>query len=228
MIQKKIFVPTQNKESWKELLAEPEKHWKKGYSAMSVATSWENENDIPKTIKECLVSNDRFQDIELLFAVPEYKVTLPGGNRPSQNDVFFIAGNSRGLISCTVEAKAREDFDELMGVWYNDPSRGKKERLDFLQQEIGFPTNIDISKLRYQLFHRLASAVIMANKFHARDAMMIIQSFVEDDTENHFEDFHAFVRAYGVEETPKAVPILLTEVEGIKVYVMWVYTDLEA
>jgi len=33
MTQKKIYVPTKNAESWRECLADPQKHWKDGYSA---------------------------------------------------------------------------------------------------------------------------------------------------------------------------------------------------
>lgn len=42
MNQKKILIPTTNAESWKDLLAKPDNQWKNGYSAKSVAESWEN------------------------------------------------------------------------------------------------------------------------------------------------------------------------------------------
>jgi hypothetical protein len=38
----------------------------------------------------------------------------------------------------------------------------------------------------------------MARKFHAKYAIMIVQSFVEDDNKNHFKDFKEFIEAYGV------------------------------
>jgi hypothetical protein len=41
MKQKRILVPTQSAQDWKRLLAEPEKHWKPGYSAILMAQSWE-------------------------------------------------------------------------------------------------------------------------------------------------------------------------------------------
>jgi hypothetical protein len=59
-------------------------------------------------------------------------------------------------MSCTVEAKALEDFDKKIKEWYQNPSLGKKERLDFLLKEINFPQISNKDKLRYQLFHRTA------------------------------------------------------------------------
>jgi len=35
MKQKRILIPTDGPESWQRLLAEPEKHWQPGFSAMS-------------------------------------------------------------------------------------------------------------------------------------------------------------------------------------------------
>ena len=221
MIQKKIFIPTTNAESWRPLLADPKKHWNNKRSAQKTAISWEKDNNIPESILKGLATDDNFKDIELLLAMPEFKVPLPGGNRASQNDVFFLASNTKGLMSCAVEAKETEDFDKTIDAWYNDPSEGKQERLLYLLDKIKFPENFDKSKLRYQLFHRLASAIIMAEKFHAKYAVMLIQSFEDDDKKNHFNDFQSFVSAYGI--TPvKDRPLKLTETNGIEVYTLWV------
>lgn len=35
------LIPTTGPDDWKALLADPEKHWRQGYSAMSAALSWE-------------------------------------------------------------------------------------------------------------------------------------------------------------------------------------------
>lgn len=223
MNQKKIFIPTISAEDWKDLLADPEKHWRDGYSAKSIAQSWEAQNSIPNEIKLAFSAEKKFSNLELLLAIPEFKVSLPGGNRPSQNDVFFLAGNSNGLLSCTVEAKALEDFDKTIKKWYSDPSDGKQNRLDFILKQINFPPEFNKDILRYQLFHRLASAVIMAKKFHAKYAFMIIQSFTENDDENHYSDFEKFIGAYGA-QSEKEKPIRLTEVDNIEVYAMWVYS----
>jgi hypothetical protein len=37
-----ILIPASNPEDWKKFLADPEKHWKKGYSARTLAYCWQN------------------------------------------------------------------------------------------------------------------------------------------------------------------------------------------
>ena len=220
MHQKLIMIPTKDAESWKQLLADPEKHWKPGYSAMSCAISWEYANGIPLRVQKALDSNESLSKLELLLAMPEYKVNLPCGTRPAQNDLLVVARSDMGLTVLTVEAKAREDFGQTISVWEDDSSEGKKERLAFILEKIAFPSK-KISDLRYQLFHRLASAVIMAEKYHANNAVMIIQSFEESELTNHFSDYSAFVEAYG-HTAIKERPVLLTKSKGIDIYAVWV------
>src|SRR4051812_34685849 len=35
-----VYIPADKIEDWKSLLADPEKHWRQNYSAMSVAEAW--------------------------------------------------------------------------------------------------------------------------------------------------------------------------------------------
>ena len=175
MVQKKILIPTTNAESWKIFLAS-ETHWKTGYSAKSAAESWENAEGLPTEIVSAFNQHESFRNSEMLLAIPEFKVALPGGSRPSQNDLLVVTSNEKGLTVITVEAKVDEGFDKMVKDWLKEASDGKDERKKYLLNTINFQ-NIEIDHLRYQLFHRLASAVIMAKKFHANKALMIIQSF---------------------------------------------------
>lgn len=220
MNQKRIFVPTTNAESWKPLLGDPVKHWKDGYSAKSVAESWENASDVPRKIRNVLELVPELSGAELLMAFPEYKVQLPGGVHPSQNDVFAVLSNSRGLLSIMVEAKNRENFDCTIEEWLKKASKGKGKRLEFLREKISYP-KIDISRIRYQLFHRFASAVIMAEKLHANYALLVIQSFEQDNEMNHFVEFESFIAPYGV-AVSKDTCISLGTVNGIHRYAVWV------
>jgi len=81
----KIFVPTNRPEDWRLLLAEPRKHWKTGYSAKSLAYSWEEANGFPGSVKRVFTSSGigLFKNVRPLLAFPEYQVPLPGGARPS-------------------------------------------------------------------------------------------------------------------------------------------------
>lgn len=227
MSQKKILVPTKDAESWRDLLADKDKHWKKGFSAMETANSWENAANIPLEIHNVISENSEFNDLELLLVIPEYKVDLPGGTRPSQNDVLAIFTTNKDLTVMTVEGKAKEDFDETILKWKEKTSdNGVEKRLGFIIEKIGIQgKNIDI--LRYQLLHRLASAVIVAEKFHAKNAIMIVQSFNDNNNENHFNDYVNFVELYGIPLVEKSRLYKLTEKNGINVFASWVYSESE-
>ena len=81
--------------------------------------------------------------------------------------------------------------------------------------------------IRYQLLHRTASAVIEAHRFHAKYAIMIIQSFMDDDSENHFSDFGAFLHLYG-KETKKGILINLCGSPECQIYAAWVQCKIES
>jgi restriction endonuclease S subunit len=59
--QNKIFLPTENAQSWRRFLADKDKHWKQGFSAMSAAYSWENSDGLPKEIIEILSQHSNFK-----------------------------------------------------------------------------------------------------------------------------------------------------------------------
>jgi Rad3-related DNA helicase len=224
--QKRIFVPTKCIHDWKELLADPEKQWKRGYSAMSIAESWEKSQGIPDKIKEIFTQSrdPRFSEFELLFATPEYKVMLEGGRRPSQNDVFAVIKVEDGIMAMTVEGKAREDFGPTLGEWKQKTSvNGAQKRLEMLKKNLNLTE--EPPDIRYQLLHRTASSVIEAKKFHAVCAAMVVQSFVESKKENHYEDFQKFVKLFQPEYNGGLIH--LTKVQDIDLYAGWVWTEVD-
>nr|WP_328985019.1 hypothetical protein [Thiorhodovibrio winogradskyi] len=157
----KIYIPSSGPLDWKQLLAEPEKHWKTGHSAKALAHCWEESGDIPDEVRRVLAQAPELAEIEALLCIPEHQVPLPGGSRPSQNDVWVLGRTTQGLVSMTVEGKVSESFGPTMSEWFKDPSPGKEQRLRFLygELEIDFPP---AHALRYQLLHRTASAIIEA------------------------------------------------------------------
>jgi len=120
-----------------------------------------------------------------------------------------------------VEGKAREDFDDLLGVWKERTSEsGVKARLTYITDNIGITKPLP-NDIRYQLLHRTASAVIEAKRFHAKYAVVVIQSFVSNDDENHYSDFCKFIRLF--ESSPmKDALIELSRPHGCKLFAGWV------
>jgi len=222
-----IYAPIKNIEEWRTLLSDPENQWKMGYSAQTLAYCWgATPNDFPKCVKNVFnkSSDPIFQNIQLLFGFPEYKVHLPGGNRPSQNDIFVIGRGGGELISIMVEGKVSESFDKTVEKWLgNEPSNGKRERLAFLTNELQLNEN-EVLDIRYQLLHRTVSAILEAKKINASNALMLVHSFSESYV--GFEDYLAFVRLLGIHAEKEEIigPVFLNE---INVYFGWVTGDLK-
>lgn len=215
----RILIPTKGPSCWKQFLADP-KHWKAGYSAMSLAQCWEDARGFPPEIHSLFRAHTQFRDIEILLAIPEHKVNLPGGSRPSQNDLFILAKAHGDLISITIEGKVNEPFDKTVAEWLAQDSRGKQERLAALREELGLavipPTT------RYQLLHRTASAIIEAKRFNAKSAVMIVHSFNQEHL--WFEDYAAFVGLFGA-TAKRGELVSLKNTGGFAVYSGWVTGD---
>jgi len=127
---KRIVVPTKSGADWKRLLAKPDLHWKPGKSAMSVAASWEAAGDrFPSEVSTALAASKDpdLANLELLLAVPEWEVELPGAVTTSHTDVMALAGNVRGLVAVAVEAKVDEEFGPTLGEKRAAPSSGQAE-----------------------------------------------------------------------------------------------------
>ena len=192
----RFFIPTNSPEDWRQLLAEPNKQWKTGYSAKSLAYCWQMANGFPSSVKRVFQSSgiSLFQDIALLIAFPEWKVPLPGGRSASQNDIFVLAKGSNQLVSIMVEGKVRESFGQVISEWKSDNSKGKQKRLDYLCDLLQLNED-QVNHIRYQLLHRTASAVIESKRFNTPNALMLIHSFnKESEQENEaFEDYCQFL-----------------------------------
>jgi hypothetical protein len=166
------------------LLAEPDKHWREGYSAMCAALCWEAASGLPEEIGMLFGA-----DCELLLAIPEHKVPMPGRGRESQCDVFALLRQGDGLVSVAVEAKVDEPFGPTVGEWLDAGGQGRIDRLRALCEiiEVPYPPP---RNLRYQLFHRTAAGILEAWRFGASGAAMIVHSFSAQH--RWHEDFAAF------------------------------------
>jgi hypothetical protein len=132
---KRIYTPTRGVEDWQSLLAEPEKQWKTGFSARSIAYAWEEAGGFPHEVYKAL--DDGFPGIVPLSIIPEHQVPLPGGKAASQNDVWVLAKSAEDLISIAVEGKVSEPFGPTIGEWNPDASTGRRKRFHFLKDLLG-------------------------------------------------------------------------------------------
>ena len=196
---KRIFLPTQGPQDWKQLLADPDLHWVDGRSAKCLAESWEQAAPgFPRSVEDALESSGvpDLQDLEIIAAFPEYEVPLPGGSTASQTDLMVIARGAAGLVVIAVEGKVDETFGPTVGEKREGASAGQAERLTYLHEVLQLSPPVPDS-IRYQLLHRTASALIVAEQYSAVAAVMLVHSFSAERA--GFEEFASFSNLMGAE-----------------------------
>ncbi len=189
----RVHVPNSGPKAWRQFLAKPELQWAMGYSARTMASSWEAADGLPSEIAAVL--QPLMGEAELLLALPEHKTALPGGRRESQSDVFALLRTKLGLVALTVEGKVEEPFGPTVAEWLEGASPGKIQRLQAITELLGIAGEID-GAVRYQLLHRTAAAVIEAERFSASAAAMVVHSFSPD--RRWLADYQRFARLAGV------------------------------
>lgn len=217
----KYFVPTKGIDSWKELLSDPDKQWKPSYTPYELAKSWEGANNLPSSVQRAFEQSDipLLENVKVLYGFPEYKVSLPGGGAPSQNDLYLLANSGGALLPIMVEGKVSEPFGEEVRIWKGEnPSIGKINRLRSILELLGL-NEVEVLNKRYQLFHRTASAVIEAKNVHAHHALMLVHSFSQQA--KWFDDYKEFVNLFGVKAKKDAV-VGPVNVNGVQLYFGWV------
>jgi hypothetical protein len=219
----RIFIPTRSGSDWQPLLAKPVLHWKKGASAMTTAASWEAAaGALPPEISALLDSSgsEELGSLKLLAAIPEWETVLESGVTTSKTDVLALCRNGLGLCVVAVEAKVNEDFGPLIKEKRDEASSGQSVRLEYLQSLFGLTSLPD--SIRYQLLHRTASAVLTGRLFHARTAVMLVQSFGnKTNLRADFDNFRECLHAQRLRENIYSI----TAKESPKLFLAWCQGD---
>ena len=214
-----IYVQSSGPEAWKAYLAKPDLHWKTGRSAKTLAHAWEAAQGLPPEIAALM--QPVLGDCQLLMATPEHKVDLPGGDRPSQSDVFALIRGHDTTVACMIEGKVDETFGPTVDEWLEGASDGKRVRLAFLLETLGLPTEIP-GDVRYQLLHRTVSAVLEAERFMTGAAAMIVHSF--SPVAAWRDDYARFLDVMGVADVAGALSSRLTP-NSRPIYLGWAAGD---
>jgi hypothetical protein len=219
----RILAFTKDPLDWQSLLADPAKHWKTGFSARTLAHSWEAAEGFPAEVEEAFkaTTDPELSGLTPVLAVPEFKVPLPGGERSSQNDIFVLARNREAPVAIMVEGKVDESFGPTVGEWIADPSEGRKTRLAFLLKKIALDREPPQS-IRYQFLHRAASAVITAEQYRAAAAVMLVHSFSKKSA--GWTDYADFLDLYSVEAV-KGRAQRLSSKSSVPLFAAWVTGD---
>ena len=79
-------------------LAKGEKHWRKGYSAYELATSWVGAGDIPTSVRSVLSGVPCFRAPVLREGIFERTTDLGTPGRRSQTDLLAIVDTASGPV----------------------------------------------------------------------------------------------------------------------------------
>ena len=204
-------------------MADPEKHWKAGRSALELAVCWESaretERGIPPEVARVFDAYEHTQGAKLLIGIPEHRVAFEGGGHDSQSDLWGLLNVKGEQISMTIEAKAGEKLDLIVKDWLlaNKERSHKSDRLTDLCIWLAVDRS-DIDSIRYQLLHRAASALKEAQRFGAAKALFLIQSFARERDSDSLDDFKKFGKVMHADvsenkiafcERQKDVPLML-------------------
>jgi hypothetical protein len=215
----RLYVPVLEPGDVVRHLGKKEKHWKAGRSAHALASLWCKHNDFPPNVRAALNSNPQFQSAELIDAFLERQVDLGSDGRPSQTDLLVVAGlRPDQLAILAVEGKAGESFSQHVHAW-RDGSEKKEKRLESLCELLGLSPDRAMP-LRYQLLHRMASAILEAQRYRTNIAALLVHSFAKDH--EGFADFSAFLQAVGFGAPTYGVLVGPVVRGGVSVYAGWV------
>jgi len=213
----RIYIPATRPEDWKPFLADP-RHWKSHHSAKCLAYCWQESQGFPEAVKKAFNRSGLFFGTNILLAIPEYKVSIPGGGRQSQPDLFVLAKSNDQLISIIVEGKASEPFGKLVEDWLKDASPGRQVRLNFLCSQLGLDPE-GVLNIRYQFLHRTVSALITARRFNATIALMLVHSFSSND--QGFDDYQRFAGLFGTQPEKNQI-YEVGDLDGLSLSIGWV------
>jgi Domain of unknown function (DUF6946) len=211
-----ILVPSEGPDSWR--LADPRKQWAAGCPARALAYCWEAADGLPPEVATMFTPEP-----ELLVAIPEHQVALPGAGADSQNDIFAIIRSGYRTHAVAVEGKAREPFGPTVEEWYSDPTSGKRRHMKALCTVLGL-NDIPPGNIRYLLMHRAASALIEAWRFKTDEAAMIVHSFAPDRI--WFDDFAAFCGLFDLDVEPDR-PVVVELPDGMPLRLGWATGDCQ-
>ena len=216
----RILSFTSGPQDWQKLLADKEKHWKKGYSARTLAHCWKQQMVFPPRLTyHSLRVLILYWQISLLFLqslssrCPCLAVCVPHKMISLYWPVHHLARYPLWLRAKSMNPSVPPSAS---GEMKHHP--GKRSALRFLLRSLGLNT-VPEDSIRYQLLHRAASAIITGEKYRAVAAVLVVHSFSQAHT--GWSDYQAFTNLFGVEAVVGTIQKLSIS-SSLPLFGMWV------
>jgi len=221
--------PADEPQKWEEL--HPLKHWKSGHSAKALAHCWTDVGGFPREVQKALDDSGypALQNLRFECGYPEHTAKLAGRGRQTTTDILVWARGNDGLVCITVEGKVSEGFAEQVKFWREKNAGENKELRLFHLLKVTNVHEYQVQHLRYQLFHRTASAIIHAEekdgeKSECKNAVMLVHSFSQ--THENFCDFVEVAKVFDGKLNPQRGCIhYVGKIRNINLYLAWITGD---
>ena len=190
----RFFVPARTPEDWTQSRTNTAR--KDSSPADSLARAWQGAGGFPPAVQRVLDASgeDALQGLEVLAAFPEYELPLLGDDGPSISDLFVLAKGRRGLVSVMVEGTATGAFGPMVCEWLVEGAKTKMRLLSHLCEVLGADIG-EIQSAPYRLFLQAAGALVVAERFEAAAAVVVVHSF--SGTDEGFQEYSLFCRLFG-------------------------------
>lgn len=225
----RICINTRGASDWRDRLANPQRQWKRGYSAFEAAVSWELAarlgTGIPEPIEKVLAATD-FAPLALRLAIAEHKVELAGDGHDSQTDVWAWLHSAAGDISVSVEAKARESFGKTLAAWLVGrnarSTANRRRRWKHVEANLPRAVNGDYSDVPYQLLHRCATAVIEARRLGFGNGLLVVQAF--GSPTDRYQQFEKLCTVVGLQAARNTLLFVdgRAQLDDVRTAVAWI------
>lgn len=218
----KVYVPARTAEDWWSFTQNPDKPWETSQAARALAVCWQASKGFPPCVRRTFqnASIKTFKHIEPLLIFPQHKVSFPGDGTAARNDIFVLARSASQLVSIVIEGQCDTSFDRTSS-WDPEVSAGQCQRLEFICSELNIPTD-SLASIPYQLLQRTVSAILMARRFQAGIALMLVHAFRPQ--RRSFDDYAAFATLFGIRAAKNAIQPAL-RFDGLILYLGWADGD---
>ena len=205
-------------EGWRELLADPPRHWRNDPSVERLADAWAASAPKPPAEVRAAWAGTPFERFEPTIAIPAYDVELPGGWHPVHNDLLIAGtlGDELGIVMAQgkVDGSMGPHIDEVL----HNPLPGKLVRIGYLKNVLELPDPLPESTC-YNLLDRTASPLIEAIRLEARYAAMIVMAFGSLDP--CLEEYRQFAGLFGASGDPDRLEHLPPH-ENPELWIGWI------
>lgn len=194
-------------------------HWKAGRSAMELARAWftSPEPICPDEVRVLLETAPELVGLTLTLGIPEFVTRLPESGEGRNHDLLLEGHAEAGKVVIGVEAKADEDFGEVIGQYWTRMRAGREqvpptpskapERIERLLLELAGasakPWESPWKEVRYQLLTAAVGTLLETKTRGADLAVLVVHEFKTTETEpfkleGNGADFAHFLGALGL------------------------------